>query len=65
MTKHFRIKERHDIMFPHAEFFNAFNHINLGAPGLVLKAPSTFGIITTSVREPQVFRTTSGSFSSE
>jgi hypothetical protein len=49
MTKNFRIRERHNIMF-RTEFFNAFNHINLGAPGLSLQAPNTFGVITTSVQ---------------
>jgi hypothetical protein len=49
MTKNFRIRERNNIMF-RTEFFNALNHINLGAPGLSLQAPNTFGVITTSVQ---------------
>ena len=30
------------------EFFNFFNHVNLGAPGLSVTAPESFGVITTS-----------------
>ncbi|MDA1312442.1 MAG: TonB-dependent receptor [Acidobacteria bacterium] len=30
------------------EFFNFFNHVNLGAPGLSVRVPETFGVITTA-----------------
>jgi hypothetical protein len=46
-TKNFRIRERSNFQF-RAEFFNFFNHVNLGTPGLSLQAPNTFGRITTS-----------------
>ena len=46
-TKNFRIRERNNFQF-RAEFFNFFNHVNLGTPGLSLQAPNTFGKITTS-----------------
>ena len=48
-VKNFRIRERNNFQF-RAEFFNFFNHVNLGAPGLNLQAPNTFGVITTSVQ---------------
>jgi hypothetical protein len=48
-TKNFRIRERNNLQF-RAEFFNFFNHVNLGTPGLSLQAPNTFGKITTSVQ---------------
>ena len=47
--KNFRIRERNNFQF-RAEFFNFFNHVNLGAPGLSIQAPNTFGVITTSVQ---------------
>ena len=46
-TKNFRIRERNNFQF-RAEFFNFFNHVNLGTPGLSVQAPNTFGRITTS-----------------
>ena len=46
-TKNFRFQERFNVQF-RTEFFNAFNHVNLGAPGLNIRAPSSFGVITTS-----------------
>jgi len=46
-TKNFRIRERANFQF-RAEFFNFFNHVNLGTPGLSVQAPNTFGRITTS-----------------
>ena len=49
LFKKFRIRERHEIQF-RAEFFNFFNHVNLGAPGLNIQAPNTFGVISTSVQ---------------
>jgi hypothetical protein len=49
--KTFRFAERHSLQF-RAEFFNFFNHVNLGAPGRNLLAPTTFGRITTAVQGP-------------
>ena len=46
-TKNFHLFEAHTIQF-RAEFFNFFNHVNLGAPGLNLQQPNSFGRITTS-----------------
>jgi hypothetical protein len=46
-TKNFRFHEAHNLQF-RAEFFNFFNHINLGTPGLDLRQPNSFGRITTS-----------------
>jgi hypothetical protein len=48
-VKNFRIRERNNFQF-RAELFNFFNHVNLGAPGLNIQAPNTFGVITTSVQ---------------
>ncbi|HWQ55393.1 MAG TPA: TonB-dependent receptor [Bryobacteraceae bacterium] len=46
-TKNFRFGERANVQF-RAEFFNSFNHVNLGAPGTDLHAPNTFGRITSA-----------------
>ncbi len=46
-TKNFRFKESANLQF-RAEFFNFFNHVNLGAPGTDLHAPNTFGRITSA-----------------
>jgi hypothetical protein len=35
-----------------AEFFNFFNHVNLGAPGLNIRAPDAFGRITSASQGP-------------
>jgi hypothetical protein len=48
-VKNFRIREKNNLQF-RAEFFNFFNHVNLGAPGLDIEAPNTFGVINTSVQ---------------
>ncbi|HYM12091.1 MAG TPA: TonB-dependent receptor, partial [Bryobacterales bacterium] len=37
-VKNFRIREKNNFQF-RAEFFNFFNHVNLGAPGLSIQAP--------------------------
>lgn len=52
-TKNFRFLERHNLQL-RAEMFNFFNHVNLGAPGLSLTAPNTFGKITSSSQGPGV-----------
>ncbi len=46
-SKNFRFLEQHNLQF-RAEMFNFFNHVNLGAPGLNIQAPNTFGRILTS-----------------
>jgi len=46
-NKNFRIRERFNTQL-RFEFFNFFNHVNLGAPGLNPAAPNTFGIVTSS-----------------
>ena len=46
-TKNFRFYESHTLQF-RAEFFNAFNHVNLGAPGLNIRDPNNFGRVTTT-----------------
>jgi hypothetical protein len=47
-VKNFRFLESHTMQF-RAEFFNFFNHVNLGAPGLNIRDPSTFGrVISTA-----------------
>ena len=48
-NKNFRLWERHTVQF-RAEFFNFFNHVNLGAPGLSLLSPNTFGVITSTTQ---------------
>jgi hypothetical protein len=50
-VKNFRFVERYSIQF-RAEFFNFFNHVNLGAPGRDLRAPNTFGRITSASQGP-------------
>ena len=46
-SKNFRFRERFNLQF-RSEFFNFFNHVNLGAPGLNVRSPGTFGLITSS-----------------
>jgi hypothetical protein len=46
-VKNFRIGERFNVQF-RGEIFNVVNHVNLGAPGLSLLTPNTFGVITSS-----------------
>jgi len=46
-TKNFRFRESANIQF-RAEFFNFFNHVNLGAPGTDRRAPNTFGRINSA-----------------
>jgi hypothetical protein len=48
-VKNFRFGELLSLQF-RAEFFNFFNHVNLGAPGLDVRAPNTFGRINSSVQ---------------
>jgi hypothetical protein len=50
-NKNFRFSERTNLQF-RAEMFNFVNHVNLGAPGLSLLAPNTFGVITSSSQGP-------------
>ncbi len=47
--KNFRFYESHQVQF-RAEFFNSFNHVNLGAPGLNIRDPDNFGRITSTVQ---------------
>jgi hypothetical protein len=46
-NKVFRLFESHQIQF-RAEFFNFFNHVNLGAPGLNIRDPDNFGRVTST-----------------
>ena len=46
-TKNFRFAETHQLQF-RAEFFNALNHVNLGAPGLNIRDPDNFGRVTST-----------------
>lgn len=46
-SKNFRFSERFDIQF-RSEFFNFLNHVNLGAPGLNVRSPASFGQITSA-----------------
>jgi hypothetical protein len=48
-TKNFRFTETHQLQF-RAEFFNAFNHVNLGAPGLNIRDPDNFGRVTSTTQ---------------
>lgn len=50
-VKNFRFVERYTLQF-RAEFFNFFNHVNLGAPGLNIRAPDAFGRITSASQGP-------------
>jgi hypothetical protein len=47
--KNFRFTETRMVQF-RTEFFNFFNHVNLGAPGLDVRQPDTFGRITSTVQ---------------
>ena len=49
LTKSFHVKERAHLQI-RADVFNVVNHVNLGAPGLSLTTPNTFGVITTSIQ---------------
>jgi hypothetical protein len=51
LSKNFRFRERHTFQL-RGEFFNFFNHVNLGAPGLSLLSPATFGKITSASQGP-------------
>ena len=62
-VKNFRFAERFNFQF-RAEFFNFFNHVNLGAPGLDIRAPNTFGRINTSVQGAAASRMRAGLSSS-
>lgn len=46
-VKNIEIIEGHSLQF-RAEFFNALNVVNLGAPGLAITARETFGVITSA-----------------
>lgn len=46
-TKNFRLFESHQLQF-RAEFFNALNHVNLGAPGTNIRDPDNFGRVTST-----------------
>ena len=48
-SKGFRFRESHQVQF-RAEFFNFFNHVNLGGPGLDIRNPDTFGRVTTTTQ---------------
>ncbi len=48
-TKNFRFLESHQVQF-RAEFFNFFNHVNLGAPGLNIRDPANFGRVTSTAQ---------------
>lgn len=49
LVKNFRFYESHQLQF-RAEFFNLFNHVNLGAPGLNIRDPNNFGRVTSTVQ---------------
>ena len=48
-NKVFRFWENQQVQF-RAEFFNFFNHVNLGAPGLNIRDPQNFGRVTSTVQ---------------
>jgi hypothetical protein len=48
-TKNFRFLESQQLQF-RAEFFNALNHVNLGAPGLNIRDPDNFGRVTSTAQ---------------
>ena len=48
MAKNIRFSEEGHNVQLRFEFFNFFNHVNLGAPGLSVTVPETFGVITTA-----------------
>lgn len=47
ITKNFRFLERQQVQL-RAEFFNATNHVNLGAPGLNIRDTANFGRVTST-----------------
>ena len=52
IEKQFHIAERQYLAF-RAEFLNALNHPNFGAPARVITNPASFGAITTTVGTPR------------
>jgi hypothetical protein len=48
-NKNFRFTETHTLQF-RAEFFNFFNHVNLGGPGTNIRDPVNFGRITSTAQ---------------
>lgn len=51
LAKETRITERVGVEIS-ADFFNIFNHVNLGAPSLSLNSPTNFGVYTGQVTPP-------------
>ena len=49
VNKNFRFFESHQVQF-RAEFFNFFNHVNLGSPGLNISDPDNFGRVTSTAQ---------------
>jgi hypothetical protein len=49
VNKTFRFYESHQVQF-RVEFFNFFNHVNLGAPGLDIRNTDTFGRVTSTTQ---------------
>lgn len=47
LVKNFHFRESGNVQF-RADFFNLFNHVNWGTPGLNVLSPQTFGIITSA-----------------
>lgn len=48
-NKNFRLFESHTVQF-RAEFFNFFNHVNLGSPGLSITDLNNFGRVTSTAQ---------------
>ncbi len=47
--KNFRFRESHRLPL-RGEFFNFFNHVNLGSPGLNIRDTTNFGRVTSTVQ---------------
>ncbi|MGA8273960.1 MAG: carboxypeptidase-like regulatory domain-containing protein [Candidatus Sulfotelmatobacter sp.] len=55
--KHFTLPYRDGMKLDfRAEFFNLFNHVQLGLPGADISTPSTFGVVNSTVNNPRVIQ---------
>jgi hypothetical protein len=52
LARTFKIRESVEFRFT-AAFFNMFNHVQLGDPGMSLTSPQSFGVITSQQNQPR------------
>jgi len=56
LIKHFMLPREGTSLDFRAEVFNLLNHPQFGSPGADLNAPTTFGIVNTTVNNPRLFQ---------